>query len=112
MKKKETPKSLIVAVLKCQIKALDAEQKHYGSPHTNIANTHKFVFSAPDEIAQYCPKTQNVKDGYVSVENYMFGNGFDINQSTSDYRLKKVADRILEEARNKFKMIEYLKELK
>jgi hypothetical protein len=42
----------------------------------------------------------------------MFGNGFDINQSTSDYRLKKVADRILKEARNKFEMMEYLKLLK
>lgn len=110
--KKETPKSLIVAILKSQIKTLDYMQKHYGSPHTNIDNDHKFVFSSPDEIAQYCPKTQKVEDDYISVENYMFGNGFDINQSTSDYRLKKVADRILEEARNKFEMMEYLKLLK
>ena len=80
-------------------------QKHYGSPHTNIDNDHKFVFSSHDEIAHYCPKTQKVKDDYVSVENYMFGNGFEINQSTSDYRLRKVADRILEEARNKFEMM-------
>lgn len=110
--KKETPKSLIVAILKSQIKTLDCMQKHYGSPHTNIDNDHKFVFSSPDCLPSYFTKDKKIGDNCISVENYMFGNGFDINQSTSDYRLKKVADRILEEARNKFEMMEYLKLLK
>jgi hypothetical protein len=70
------------------------------------------VFSSPDGLPSYFTKDVKVGDNCISVENYMFGNGFEINQSTSDYRLKKVADRILEEARNKFEMMEYLKLLK
>lgn len=110
--RKETPKSAIVEVLKIQIMQLDNEQKKYHSPHTNIGSDYKFVFSEPDGFFRWCLKTEKTKPNEISVENYMFGNGFEINQSTSDYRLKKVADRILEEARNKFEMMEYLKLLK
>lgn len=108
-----TPKNMIVDILKGQIGILDVEQKKYHSPHTNIRSDYMFVFSTEDgSFIGFKQKDLKLKDDEYSVENYMFGNGFDINQSTSDYRLKKVADRILEEARNKFEMMEYLKLLK
>jgi len=34
------------------------------------------------------------KDSIV-IENFMYGNGFNINKYTSDYKLRKVADRII-----------------
>lgn len=108
-----TPKNMIVDILKGQIEILDVEQKKHHSPHTNIRSDYMFIFSTEDgRFLGFRQKDLKLKDNEYSVENYMFGNGFDINQSTSDYRLKKVADRILEEARNKFEMIEYLKLLK
>lgn len=111
--RKVTDKIQIVDILKSQIAMLDIEQKKYNSPHTNIRNDYMFVFSTDDgHFKGFKLKTFKLEDNEYSVENYMFGNGFDINQSTSDYRLKKVADKILEEARNKFEMIGYLKELK
>lgn len=36
-------------------------------------------------------------DGFmpIVVNNFMFGNGFNLNKDTSDYQLKKVANRII-----------------
>lgn len=31
----------------------------------------------------------------IVIENFMYGNSFNINKYTSDYRLRKVADRII-----------------
>ena len=37
------------------------------------------------------------KDGFmpIVITNFMFGNGFDLNKYTTDYQLKKVANRII-----------------
>ena len=33
----------------------------------------------------------------ISVENFMYGNGFNLNKDTSDYKLNKVVNRIIED---------------
>lgn len=41
------------------------------------------------------PDLRIINKGSIVIENFMYGNGFIINKYTSDYKLRKVADRII-----------------
>jgi hypothetical protein len=43
------------------------------------------------------PDLRIINKGSIIIENFMYGNGFNINKYTSDYKLRKVADRIINE---------------
>lgn len=43
------------------------------------------------------PDIQRITYDDISVQNFMFGNGFNLNKYTSDYKLNKVVNRIIEE---------------
>ena len=43
------------------------------------------------------PDTQRITFDSISVENFMYGNGFNLNKDTSDYKLNKVVNRIIED---------------
>ena len=59
----------------------------------------KFIFYLDEnnaiENVIYFPQMWNTPKNAVSVQNWQFGNGFNIDESTSNYRIKKVADRII-----------------
>lgn len=48
----------------------------------------------------------NTPTGSIGVYHWQFGNGFKIDETTSDYRLGKVADRIVEKYQYSKKMRE------
>ena len=43
------------------------------------------------------PDIQRITNDDISVENFMYGNGFNLNKFTSDYKLNKVVNRIIED---------------
>ena len=43
------------------------------------------------------PDKRRITNDSMSVDNFMYGNGFDLNKHTSDYHLKKVVNRIINE---------------
>lgn len=43
------------------------------------------------------PDIQRITNDSISVENFMYGNGFELNKDTSDYKLNKVVNRIIED---------------
>ena len=43
------------------------------------------------------PDIQRITYDSISVENFMYGNGFNLNKDTSDYQLNKVVNRIIKE---------------
>ena len=57
---------------------------------------YKVVYDINDDCVSMDIQTWNTPKGCVSVRDWQYGNGFDINKDTSDYRLRKVADRIID----------------
>lgn len=59
----------------------------------------KFIFYLNEdndiENVIYYPQLWNTPKNAVSVRNWQYGNGFTIDATTSNYRIKKVADRII-----------------
>lgn len=61
------------------------------------------IYQSDDESACYLLSMQDLRlpdfdiDGFmpIVVNNFMFGNGFNLNKYTSDYKLNKVANRII-----------------
>lgn len=43
------------------------------------------------------PDIQRITNDSISVKNFMYGNGFELNKDTSDYKLNKVVNRIIED---------------
>ena len=43
------------------------------------------------------PDIQRITYDDISVENFMYGNGFELNKDISDYKLNKVVNRIIED---------------
>ncbi len=43
------------------------------------------------------PNIQRITYDDISVENFMYGNGFELSKYTSDYQLNKVVNRIIKE---------------
>ena len=43
------------------------------------------------------PDIQRITYDSISVENFMYGYGFELNKDTSDYKLNKVVNRIIED---------------
>ena len=43
------------------------------------------------------PDIQRITYDSISVENFMYGNGFELNKDISDYKLNKVVNRIIDE---------------
>ena len=43
------------------------------------------------------PDKRRITNDSISVDYFMYGNAFDLNQHTSDYHLKKVVNRIINE---------------
>lgn len=43
------------------------------------------------------PDIQRITYDSISVENFMYGNGFELNKDISDYKLNKVVNRIIED---------------
>ena len=43
------------------------------------------------------PDIQRISYDDISVPNFMYGNGFELNKDTSDYKLNKVVSRIIKE---------------
>lgn len=56
---------------------------------------YKFIFNEDGEVSML-PETTNTPKGCIGVENWQYGNGFEIDDTTSDYRLGKVAQRVIE----------------
>ena len=56
------------------------------------------------------PDIQRITYDDISVQNFMFGNGFELNKDTSDYKLNKVVNRIIEDYNDQVdREIEYRK---
>lgn len=56
------------------------------------------------------PDIQRITYDSISVENFMYGNGFNLNKDTSDYKLNKVVNRIIEDYNDQVdREIEYRK---
>ena len=56
------------------------------------------------------PDIQRITNDDISVENFMYGNGFELSKYTSDYQLKKVVNRIIEDYNDQVdREIEYRK---
>ena len=61
------------------------------------------MYQSDDTSACYLLSMQDLRlpdfdiDGFmpIVVTNFMFGNGFNLNKHTSDYKLNKVANRII-----------------
>lgn len=61
------------------------------------------IYHSDDTSACYMLSFQDLRlpdfdsDGFmpIVVNNYMYGNGFNLNKYTSDYKLNKVANRII-----------------
>ena len=61
------------------------------------------IYQSDDESACYLLSMQDLRlpdfdiDGFmpIVVNNFMFGNGFNLNKHTTDYQLNKVANRII-----------------
>ena len=61
------------------------------------------IYESDDTSACYLLPMQDLRlpdfdiDGFmpIVVNNFMFGNGFNLNKDTSDYKLNKVANRII-----------------
>ena len=61
------------------------------------------IYQSDDESACYLLSMQDLRlsdfdiDGFMPIvaNNFMFGNGFNLNKHTSDYKLNKVANRII-----------------
>lgn len=56
------------------------------------------------------PDSQRITYDSISVENFMYGNGFELNKDTSDYKLNKVVNRIIEDYNDQVdweKVVEY-----
>ena len=43
------------------------------------------------------PDIQRITYDDISVQNFMYGNGFELNKDISDYKLNKVVNRIIDE---------------
>ena len=52
------------------------------------------------------PDIQRITYDDISVQNFMFGNGFNLNKYTSDYKLNKVVNRIIEDYNDQVEWIE------
>ena len=61
------------------------------------------LYHSDDTSACYLLSMQDLRlpdfdiDGFmpIVIDNFMFGNGFNLNKYTSDYKLNKVANRII-----------------
>lgn len=61
------------------------------------------IWNSDDTIVCHLLSMQDLRlpdfdsDGFmpIVVNNYMYGNGFNLNKYTSDYKLNKVANRII-----------------
>ncbi len=61
------------------------------------------LFNSDDTIACHLLSFQDLRlpdfdsDGFmpIVITNFMYGNGFNLNKYTSDYKLNKVANRII-----------------
>lgn len=56
------------------------------------------------------PDIHRITYDSISVENFMYGNGFELNKDTSDYKLNKVVNRIIEDYNDQVdweKVVEY-----
>ena len=43
------------------------------------------------------PDLRRIEYDSISVENFMYGNGFELSKYTTDYQLNKVVNRIIED---------------
>lgn len=43
------------------------------------------------------PDLRRIEDDSITITNFMYGNGFNLNKHTTDYQLKKVVNRIIED---------------
>lgn len=58
------------------------------------------------------PDIQRITNDSISVQNFMYGNGFELNKDTTDYQLNKVVNRIIEDYNDQVdREIEYEKAL-
>ena len=63
------------------------------------------IYQSDDTSACYLLSMQDLRlpdfdiDGFmpIVIDNFMFGNGFNLNKYTSDYKLNKVVNRIIED---------------
>ena len=55
---------------------------------------YKFIFDENGKVSML-PETMNTPKGCIGVDKWQFGNGFEIDSNTSDYNLRKVADRVI-----------------
>lgn len=51
-------------------------------------------------VGMHIPYLDRVTNDSITVTNFMYGNGFNLNKHTTDYQLKKVVDRIIDEYNN------------
>ena len=56
---------------------------------------YKFIFDEDGEVSML-PEVVNTPKGCIGVDKWQYGNGFEIDETTSDYRLTKVAQRVIE----------------
>ena len=66
-----------------------------GSVLTCGKTLYKFIFDEDGEVSML-PEAFNTPKGCIGVDKWQFGNGFQIDETTSNYRLAKVAQRVIE----------------
>lgn len=88
----KTLRSEVVNLIKENIKKVGG-----GRILANGLPLYKVVFDYDGGYVEMLHQEFNTPKGCIGVENWQFGNGFEIDGNTSDYRLRKVADRIVAE---------------
>ena len=88
----------VVRLIKANIEDCDG-----GSVLTCGKTEYKFIFDDNGAVGRI-PKSFNTPTDCIGVENWQYGNGFDINGSTTDDELKKVAKRVVDTYENTVKL--------
>ena len=95
----------VVRLIKANIEDCDG-----GSVLTNGKTEYKFIFDNNGGVGRI-PQWFNTPTGCIGVDKWQYGNGFDINGSTTDDELKKVAKRVVDEYENTVKSTKEIEQI-
>lgn len=95
----------VVKLIKANIEDCDG-----GSVLTCGKTEYKFIFDNNGGVGRI-PQWFNTPTGCIGVDKWQYGNGFDINGSTSDYRLKKVAKWVVDKYEDTVKLTKEMEQI-